>query len=83
MDDMAVYVGEAILATLKLERQSFVVQSEQVEQGSMQIMHVDLVFGGLIAIGVGGAVADAMFDPASSQPDGEAEWIVISPIVVL
>ena len=39
--NLAMNVGQSIVATLKTERQLFVVESEEVKQGGMKVMHMD------------------------------------------
>ena len=43
MDDIAVDVGEAVLATLELEGETFVVNAEEVENGCLEVVDMNLV----------------------------------------
>ncbi|MFM1945457.1 MAG: hypothetical protein RI897_4439 [Verrucomicrobiota bacterium] len=56
MDDVAVDVGEAEVTSGVAEREAFVVEAEQVEDGGVEVMDVDGVDGGLEAEVIGGAV---------------------------
>ena len=47
MDDMAVDVSKAVLATLELEGETFVVNAEEVENGGLKIVDMNLVSGHL------------------------------------
>ena len=47
MDDMAVDVSKAVLATLELEGETFVVNAEEVENGGLEIVDMNLVSGHL------------------------------------
>src|SRR2546425_4360400 len=46
----------------------------------MQIVHVNLVIDGLVTVFVRRTVDRSAFDPASGEPDGEAERVVIPSI---
>ena len=83
MGDFAVDVGEAEVAAGVAEGEFFVVQAEQVEDGGVEIVHVEFVFDGLISPFVGGAVSVARPDSAAGQPNGESLRVVIAPVVVL
>ena len=49
MHDIAVHIGQAEISAGVVESQSFVVQTEQVQNGRVPIMDVDGVFDRLIA----------------------------------
>ena len=83
MGDFAVDVGEAKVATGVAEGKFFVVQAKQVQDGGVEVVHVEFVFNGLISPFVGGAVGIAGTNAAAGQPNGESLRIVIAPVVVL
>lgn len=83
MGDFAVDVGEAKVAAGVAEGEFFVVQAEQVEDGGVEVVHVEFVFNGLISPFVGGAVGMAGSDAAAGQPNGESLRIVVAAVVVL
>ena len=56
MDDFAVDVGEAHVAGGEAEGEFLVVRAEQVEHGGVQVVDLDLVLDGEVAVFVGGAV---------------------------
>ena len=58
--------------------QAFVVEAEQVQDGRVEIVHADLVDGGLVTKFVGRAVMDAALYAAACQPVGEGEGIVVA-----
>ena len=47
MDDMAVYVSEAVLTPLELEGETFMVNAQEVEYGCLEVVYVNLVFSDL------------------------------------
>ena len=55
-DDRPVHVGQAEVAAGVAIGELFVVEAQEVEQGGVQVVNVDLVFDGLEAQVVGGAV---------------------------
>ena len=46
--DMSVNVGQPEVASLVFEGQSFMVDALQVQNGGMEIMHVNAVFGDIV-----------------------------------
>src|SRR2546423_11762136 len=76
LNHLAVHVGEPEVAALVLERQLRVIDSEALEDGGLQVVDVNGVFGDVIAIIIGLALADAGFDAAAREPHGEAARMV-------
>ena len=56
------------------------IEPEQLENGGMQVMHVDRVFHRLEAELIGGAVDLPALDASAGQPDGESPVIVIASV---
>src|SRR5206468_3210229 len=52
----AAHIGEAEVAAGVAVSQLLVIEAEQVQQGRVQVVHVDLVLHGVVAELVGGAV---------------------------
>ena len=71
VDDFAGDVGEAEAAAVVGVGELFVVEAEEVQDGGVEVVDVDLIDGGLVADLVGFAVADAAFDAAAGHPGGE------------
>ena len=46
--DMSVDIGQPEVASLVFEGQSFVVDTQQVKNGRMEIMYVNAVFGDIV-----------------------------------
>ncbi len=53
------------------------VESEQMQDGGMEVVHMDFVFGDLKPDVIGGAVDMAAFDAAACHPDGEPVVVMI------
>src|SRR5439155_23958086 len=66
----AVHVRQPEVAALEAEREPFVIEAEQVQNGRLEIVDVNAVFGGGEAELIRGTDADAGFDAAAGQPDG-------------
>lgn len=76
-DDFTVDVCEPVIATLKAEGEAFVVEAEEVEDGSLEVVDVDFVFGDAEAEFVTGAVA-AGFGAAAGHDHGVAIGIMVA-----
>lgn len=62
-------VREAKPTTLKLVKQSLVVDAHEVEHGGMEVVDVDGVFGDVVAVVIGFSVSGARLDTSTSEPD--------------
>src|SRR5207244_2777245 len=60
-----------------------VVQAEQVQDGGVQIVHVNLIFDGVIAVVIRSAILHTGLNPAAGHPHGEAMGVMIAPVVTL
>ena len=78
MHDMAMDIGEAIVAPLVAIGQSLMVHSKEVETGGMKIVDMDLIFDHAEAELVGGAISESVFHAAAGHPDGEAFLVMIA-----
>ena len=61
-------------------RESFVIQSEKVEHGGMEIVDVHPIFNGVVADLIRGAVDFSSLHAPSGHPDGVAVGIVIPSV---
>ena len=77
---IAMHVGQPHVAAAEAEGQALVVDAEQVQHRGVQVVNLDLVLDGFVAVIVGGAVDRAAFDAAAGQPDGEAKRVVIAAV---
>src|SRR5262249_50834025 len=64
-------------------RQLFVIEAEQVQDGCVQVVDVDLVLDGGVAELVGGAVYLPALDAAAGQPRRKTARAVIAALAVL
>ena len=77
------HVGQAEVAALVFEGELGVVDAEQVHHGRVQVVDVDGVFGDVVTVVVGLAVAHAGFDSAARHEDREASRVMVAAVVVL
>ena len=74
---MAVDVGEAEVAAGVVVGEAFVIEAEEVEDGGLEVVDVDLVFGDVEAEVVGSAVG-AGFGAAAGHEGGEGLRVVVA-----
>jgi len=80
MNHMAVDVGEAHVAAGEAVGEAGMVEAEEVEHRGMEVVDFELVLDDFVAELVGLAVDGAAFDAAASQPEREAEWVVVAAV---
>ncbi len=69
------------MAALELECQLGVVDAQAAKDGRLQIVHVDGIFGDVVAVIVGFAERHAGLDAAAGHPHGEAAAVVVAAII--
>ena len=69
-DDGSVDVGEAEVSSLKAVGEAFVIETEEVEDGGLEVMDVDLVGGYAEPEFVGFSVAKSFFHAAAGEEEG-------------
>ena len=72
------HIGEAEVATVVAIRQARMFEAKQVENGGVQVVHVDLAGERVMAELVGGAVDEAGLDAAAGEELREAAGVVIA-----
>ena len=77
----AVHVGQAEVAAGVAVGQPLVIEAQQVQDRRVQVVDVDLVLDGVVAVVVGRAVAEAALDAAAGQPHREALRVVVAAVV--
>src|SRR5438874_4987764 len=82
-DDVAINVGQTLVAALVEVGQFLVVQAETVQDGRVNVVNVGLLLDGLEAEIVGRAVTHAALDAASGQPHRETIRIVVAARLAL
>src|ERR1700704_5832237 len=78
----SVDIRQPEMPSLELERQFGVVDTQAVQNGRMQVMHVDRILGYVVAVIVSLAVGNAGLDATACHPDREATRMVIAPVIV-
>ena len=68
MDDVSEHVREAIVTATVVIGESFVIDAEQVEDGGVEVVHVDFVSGDSGSEFVGFAMDDAALCASSRKP---------------
>src|SRR5215475_933027 len=79
--EFPVDIGEPEVAALEAIGQLLVVEAEEMEQGGVEVVHMDTVPGGVESEFIRFAEGDPRADAAAGQPNGEAIWVVIASIV--
>src|SRR5688500_5637099 len=78
---LAMHVRQPEVAALEAEGEFGVVEAEEVEEGGVQVVDVDLVLGGVEAELVGLAEGEPRFDAAAGQPHAEAVGMMVAAVV--
>ena len=81
MNDFAVHIGQAKVASLITISQLLMINSEQMKNGGLQVMHVDGVLHDVHAVVIGLTIAKPGLHPASGQPVGKAIGVMIAPVI--
>ena len=68
LDDVAVDVGQAKVATCVTEGQPFMIDAQQVQYRGVKVVCVDSVFGGQNTVLIGLAMNDSALDATSGHP---------------
>ena len=79
LHNLPVHIRQSEVAALKLEDQFFVVDPEATQDRGVEIVDMDRVAHDVIAEVVRRR-SQARFDPAASQPDGKAAWMMVAPV---
>ena len=69
-------VRQAKVATAVSIRELFVIEAEEMQDGGMEVVDVDLIFSDLIAVFVCRAIGHASADSGASQPRGKCVRMV-------
>ena len=80
LDDLAVDVGEPVVAALVTICQLLVIDAQLMQDGGLQVVDMDGILGDIDAVIVGLAVAHAATDPSASHPVAEAVGMVVSTV---
>ena len=83
MHDFSVHIRQSHVAPRPSVGQFFVINTQQVQHGRMQIVYFDLVFDRLVTVFIGSPMHRATSNAAARQPKTEAEWIMVTPVTSL
>ena len=74
------HVGETEVAALKPEGQLGVIEAEQMENGRVQVMHVDRIPDDVETEVISRAIGDAALHAASREEHGVASIVVVASV---
>jgi hypothetical protein len=77
---LPIHIRQPVIPSRVAEGEAFVVEAEEVEDGGVEVVDVDLVLDRTEAEVVGGAVGEAAADAAAGQPGGEAPVVVVPAV---
>ena len=77
---MAVNICQPVVASGIAVGEPFVIETEQMQDGCLQIMHVDFVFDRLEAKFIGRSVNKASFHASAGQPRRETIVVMVAAI---
>ena len=80
-DHLAIDVGEAEIAPLVAPRELLVIKTEEVQDGGVEVVEVDLSGDRTEAECIGLAVHEAAFDSAAGHPGAEALGLVFATVL--
>src|SRR5436190_6262707 len=80
-NDSSLHIRQPKISSLKTVRQLRVVDSQAVQQRGVQVVHVDGIFGDVVAIIVGLTVTDSRPDASSCQPDCRTVGMMVASVI--
>ena len=79
-NDVTVDVGQAEFAALIFVGKAFVIETQAMENGGLEVVDVDFVIGDAETEVVGLAINEAMFDAAAGHPHRVGAGMMIAPL---
>ena len=79
-DHAAVHIGQTIVATTVTVRQLFVVDSHQVQNGRVQIVHVDFILDRVPAEFICSAIGHPAAHTAAGKPHRETKRMMFAAV---
>jgi len=76
-------IGQPEIASCIAIGKPFVIQSEKVEDGRVQVVKMDLVLDRIIAVVIRGTVLEARFDASTGHPHGKCFWVMVPSVGAL
>ena len=83
MNHLAVHIGQADISSLVRMNQPLVIDSQQVQDGRIEIMNMDRIARDVVGKVVGFTMHMALFDPATCEKHAEAARVMVAAIVFL
>ena len=83
VDHLPSYVSETEVAPIEEIGEAFVVDTEEVQDGGMEVVDVDSVFHSFVAEFVTCSVVGTSLDASSGHPHGEGVGIMVSTLTAL
>ncbi len=77
------HIGKPEIAAGVAVGEAFVVKAEEMEHGGVQVVDVDFVLNGFVAIIVRCTVAEAAFHATTSHPEGERFVVMVTSVAAL
>lgn len=74
------HVGQSHVSSAETKRQSFVIESQQVEDGGVEVRDHCTLFDRVISQLVGGPVSLTAAYAAAGQPDAKALFVVVATV---
>ena len=81
-NEIAVDICQSEVPTLEAIGEFCVVDTEQVKDSGIEVVHVNGIFGDVVAIVIGFTVDSAFADSGTGQQSGKAPWVVIASVIV-
>lgn len=78
VEHVAADIGEAEVASAETIGELFVVQTEKMQNGRVQVIDVHLVLDSLVAEGICASVMHAAAHAAACHPDGKSVGVVVA-----
>lgn len=76
--DMSMHIGQTEITSIIAIGEPFVIESQLVKEGGVQVVHMHLVLHGVVSEFIGGAVTESGFEAATGQPHGETARVVVA-----
>lgn len=83
MNHLAVHIGQADISSLVRMDQPLVIDSQEVQDGRIEIMNVDRIASDVVGEVVGFTMHMPLFDPATCEEHAEAARVMVAAIVLL
>lgn len=76
------HIGQPEAAALVEIGQAFVINAQQAQHGSVEVVHVDAAFGDVVTEIVRLAIDQAGLHAATGHPRGETARMMVTPVII-